>query len=83
MAEQKLSIEGQLIHQVFEFTHIFISEAEAKQLIETIKQAGYVQLAEDQGLPQYPLECHPDYFIMHAHLAQQDMLKANFRKVEL
>ena len=34
---KELSIEGKLIHQVFEFTRIFISEREAKELIALVK----------------------------------------------
>jgi hypothetical protein len=90
MSEQELSIEGKLIHQVFEFTHRFISEKEAKQLIATIKQAGYVRLAEDQNLPKTPMFANCQ--LAHVcciplqskyQLGQQDMLKAKFRKVEL
>ena len=58
------------------------------QILVLLKQAGYVRLAEDQSLPPNP------YFdsISYPELtekcfaydkAKQDMLKANFRKVEL
>lgn len=56
------------------------------QIRDLIKEAGYVRLAEDQRLPEnpYPLD-YPDggdcYYATEQ--AQQGMLTANFRKVEL
>ena len=52
---------------------------------EALKEAGYVQLAEDQSLPEIPfLPSHlydtPDRAYSEA---QQDMLSAGFRKVVL
>ena len=55
--------------------------------LEQIKQAGYVQLDEDQSLPQetWEREGMDAYEISENaySLAQQDMLKANFRRIKL
>lgn len=58
----------------------------AKIAFDVIKQAGYVRLAEDQSLPNkwtYAGNVHGDDYNSGYSTAQQDMLKANFRKVEL
>ena len=52
-------------------------EAAAKTIKDLYKQAGYVQLDEDQSLP-YSLN-HPSW---EYDAALADMLKANFKKVK-
>jgi len=68
----------------------------ANQILVLIKQAGYVKLADDQSLPPNPYprmtQCadedgaiqtftNPDW--MKFHMAEDAMLKAGFRRVEL
>lgn len=53
----------------------------AKQTIALIKEAGYVKLAEDQNLPENYFPPGTIGFAMREK-AEQDMLKAGWRKVE-
>lgn len=63
----------------------------ADQILTLIKQANYVRLDPDQSLPENPYHPNPlreyDHQITDAGMigygeAQQDMLKAGFRKIE-
>jgi len=52
------------------------------QILKIIKEAGYVQLADDQSLPELPAPLNLDY--REGYLkAQEDILKSGFRRVEL
>ncbi len=52
-----LSIEGKIIHEVFEFTRIFISESEAKKILALIKEGNPPELRalEDEELDKIVL----------------------------
>ena len=55
---------------------------DADDLLALIKEAGYVKLAADQDCPPLPMT-KTVYEIGLYEKAQQDMLKAGFRKVKL
>ena len=58
----------------------FVSEI-AGQILDLIKEAGYVKLAENQELPPFIYLSGSDFNAKST--IQQCMLKAGFRKVEL
>ena len=55
---------------------------EATEILALIKEAGYVKLADDQDLPQNPMSQNITLGRLYQR-AQQEMLAAGFRKVEL
>ena len=52
-------------------------------VLKELKEAGYVKLAEDQSLPRFSFSEEPPNMRFGYQKAQQDMLKAGFRRVEL
>ena len=72
---EELSPEAKLIHQVFKFTKVFISEAEAKEILATAKEAGWDQRLQESaaGRVFIPTEIRTD---------AGDMLEAGWRKVK-
>ena len=55
-----------------------------QRLVEALKEAGYVQLAEDQSLPTNPVLRNTSYeWRTGYYRAQQDMLETGWRKVKL
>jgi len=58
----------------------------ALQILSLIKEAGYVRLSPDQSLPQAKVnysDSLEDTMLQASYrVAQQDMLKANWRKVD-
>ena len=54
------------------------------QILTLIKEAGYVKLADNQELPENPY-CYEDECSKHTGYswAEQRMLEAGFRKIEL
>jgi len=69
-------------------SHIACGAAFFDKLEPLIKQAGYVKLSDDQNLPEVPEYFaynpeHPLDLFDTYEMAQQDMLKSGFRRVEL
>lgn len=86
MTEQS-TLADVLIAQVYEFTGRWISNSEAEKLIGSVKQAHYVRLADAQSLPGNPYLGGHKAWEYDGYLGykagQQDMVAAEFRKVEL
>lgn len=76
-----MEAEVQLTVEAYEAN---IAQARADERAKMI-EAGWVKLSEDQGLPKY--SDTSGYYIVcnyiNASTAQQDMLKAGWRKVEV
>ena len=71
--------EQELREKLFEELPPFVR---VDKIIAIFKQANYVRLADDQSLPILGYRNEP-LFGLAARGAQQDMLKAGFKKVEL
>jgi len=52
---------------------------EIDQIFQAFKESGYVKLAEDQSLPEYPASLR---ISLYAEDVQQDMLKKNFWRIQ-
>ena len=60
----------------------------ADKILTLIREEGYVKLADDQKLPEQPTWCSLDGVAIRGAtsvytIAQRDMLKEGFRKVEI
>ena len=58
------------------------ADSKTDQILALIKQAGYVQLAEDQSLPQNPFRDISFQQAVGWDVGKMDMLKAGFRRVK-
>ena len=65
-----------------QWQELAILDREVEGYFSWFKQAGYVQLDEDQNLPPIDKITHSRYWFTPYELAQQDMLKAGFKKVK-
>lgn len=69
--------------------HSWIAGENAKEILKSLKELNYYQIEPDAELPDSPWAKQADNGDMHAqsrtsgyYCCQQDMLKANFRKVK-
>mgnify|MGYP001617390761 CR=1 FL=1 len=80
---------GKCIFQVY-YAHLPFQEVfslasleVADTILTLVKEAGYVKLAKDQSLPVFSFSEEPPNMRFGSQQAQQDMLNAGFRRLEL
>ena len=87
MTEQELKENGMFYSDRCQFCHQFGPKTEpflCPDCIELIKKLGYVKLADAQKLPPEPKSYYGYQDVSHTYkAAQQHLLKAGWRKVEL
>ena len=85
MTEKETKAKGMAFSDRCQFCHEFGEKVESYLCLDCknkISKLGYVKLAEDQSFPKlYGIES--SWLFMQIRDAQEDMLKAGWRKVEL